>query len=189
MSKRFSLVDNITGQIIEESDNRYPELMTDEGYRIPSHKAGVKIFDDIQFPLEMSPAEIGRMTILSKLMIGKTNMLGYRKNDNIYAYTYSEIIELAKLKQRQGVSFMRKMCKFHVMQKVTTTSGPQYYINPSYFMAAGHRLSLDLFLIFRDDLQDIIPLWVKKEFLSQAKDKKLPEATILNEAERILERE
>jgi len=72
----------------------------------------------------------------------------------------------------------------HVLQVIDTTSGRQYYINPAYFMPSGKRLSLDLFLLFRNDLKDILPPWVREEFLRQADVKRHPGA--LNEAEYLL---
>jgi len=149
--------------------------MNEDGYRFPAHKAGARLFDDITFPYSMTPAEIGRMTLLSKVMIGGTNMMGYRKGRNIYAYSATDIMELARLQPRNGRRFIRKMLDLRVMQRIETNSGIQYYINPAYFMAAGHRLSLDLFLLFRDELSQIVPAWVTSYFLRQAKTKRQPE--------------
>ena len=62
------------------------------------------------------------------------------------------------------------MVRLHVMRKV---DGVGFYINPAYFMANGQRLSLDLFLLFKEDLKPIIPSWVIIEFIRQAKEKQV----------------
>ena len=171
MIRSERIINEITGEVYEVKNDRFTDSLNDEGYRFPSHKAGARLFDDVRFPDTMTPSEIGRMTILSKSMIGKTNMLGYRQGRNIFAYTANEIAQIAGLQERRGQSFISKMCKLRVMQRIVTSSGPSYYINPAYFMAAGHRLSLDLFLLFRTELTPIIPEWVIHDFLRQAKEK------------------
>jgi hypothetical protein len=171
MLKRKQLINNRTGEIYKTESEYFSEAMNNEGYRFPSHKAGARLFDDVKFPSEMKPSEIGRMTILSKEMIGSSNLLGYRQGRNIFAYTANEIGELVRLRESKGRSFVARMCRLRLMQRIVTTSGPQYYINPAYFMASGHRLSMDLFLLFRAELTPIIPTWVINDFLRQAKEK------------------
>jgi hypothetical protein len=61
-------------------------------------------------------------------------------------------------------------------------------------MAAGHRLSLDLFLLFRAEITPIIPSWVINEFLMQARVKQRYTGVslkqdALKEAEQIIEGE
>jgi len=175
MIEKKQLIHQGTGEILREGYRHYTEAMNEEGYRFPSHKAGARIFEGITFPVEMTVDEIGRMTLLSKLMIGATNMLGYRRGRNIMAYSILEIGELARLKNWRGRKFVNRMCKMRVMQRIDTNSGAQYYINPAYFMASGHRLSLDLFLLFRDELKQIVPAWVMNDFLRQAGTKRKPE--------------
>jgi len=166
---------NDKGEIVNETFNRYPDAMTDEGYRIPSHKLGARLFADVQFPKEMLYIDIGRMTVLSKLMIRRTNMLGYRVGRRIEAYTTYEIGGLVGLRsESQRYAFINRMLKLRVMQRVDINGKSQYYINPAYFMSAGQRLSLDLFLLFREELAPIVPLWAMRSFLCQAREKEVP---------------
>jgi len=159
------------GELIKEKNNHFTESMNEEGYRIPSHKMGARIFSDVLFPDEMTDSDIGKMTRLSKIMIGKTNMLGYRKGKNIEAYTAKEIGKLVGIvKDRPARNFVNKMIRLKVMRKLDDVG---YYINPAYFMANGQRLSLDLFLLFRDELKPILPDWAILEFLRQAKEKQV----------------
>lgn len=86
MIKNLKLV-SVDGEILKETNEHFTDSMNDDGYRIPSHKMGARMFADVQFPNGMSDSDIGKMARLAKLMIGKTNMLGYRKGRNIQAYT------------------------------------------------------------------------------------------------------
>lgn len=161
------------GEVVSDRNERFTDTLNDDGYRFPPHKLGARIFADVDFPTDMTDAEIGKMTRLSKLMIGKTNMLGYRKGRSILPYTAHEIAELANLKERQGRDFINKMGRLKVIQKVDINDSYQYYINPAYFMASGQRLSLDLFLLFKEDIAPILPKWVLDSFLIQAREKKV----------------
>jgi len=165
MIKRTQILSK-EGEILSDQTLPYSEILTDEGYKVPVHKLGAKIFADVLFPEEVTHAEIGRMTCLSKLMIGKTNLLGYRRGRDIEAYTEKELAGIVGLKDRQGRQFIKKMYDLHMIHKTETG----IYINPMYFMT-GQRLSLDLFLIFREELKGFLPDWVMVEFLRQARIK------------------
>lgn len=175
-----------SGEIVKENINVFSDPFNDEGYRFPSHKRGARLFADVKFPIEMSFSDKGRMVELSKLMIRKSNMLGYRQSGRIEAYTASEIVELVELSEERGRQFIVKMLHLHVLQRVEVNGKPQYYINPAYFMANGQRLTLDLFLLFRDELTPLLPAWVMCEFLRQARDKAVLGSDANAEAERII---
>ncbi len=163
---------------LRTDDNKFfKDIFNKDGYRFPFRKAGVRLFADVRFPVGMTDSEIGKMTILSKEMIGKTNMLGYRQNEKIIPYTALEIGCMVGLSGSRARAFTNKMRKLHIMQKVLVNGDPQYYINPAYFMASGQRLTLDLFLLFRNELTNIIPDWVMKSFLAQAREKKVSRST------------
>lgn len=159
------------GEVVKEVNRHFSESLNDDGYRIPSHKMGARIFSDVQFPPEMTDSDIGKMTRLSKVMIGKTNMLGYRRGKSIEGYTADEIGRMVGLTNRRTArNFVNKMTRLHVLKRVEDVG---YYINPAYFMANGQRLSLDLFLLFKDDLKAVIPNWVMIEFSRQAREKQV----------------
>ncbi len=179
------------GEIIDGKETFFADAMSEDGYRFPSHKMGARMFAGVAFPDELSDAEIGKLTRLSKgYLVGKTNMLGYRQGKEIKPYTASEIAELVGLRKRRGMPFINKMLRLRVIQKVTTNSGYQYYMNPAYFMANGQRLSLDLFLLFRKELTPLLPAWVMLDFLNQTHVKStmlpIPNEIAIAQAERIL---
>ena len=186
MIKRQQIITE-NGELVREDEQHFADALNADGYRFPAHKAGVRLFDDVRFPAGMSHSEICKMTVLSKLMIGRTNMLGYRQGNTIIPYTAVEIGGLVELSLKRGRQFINRMLQYHVMQRIITQSGPQYYINPAYYMASGNRLSLDLFLLFRDDVKSLLPQWVINDFVRQAQAKHIPDTgEILNQAERII---
>jgi hypothetical protein len=187
MREKRQYIDDRTGLIVSEYTSDFPDALNDEGYRFPSHKLGARMFAGVEFPKLMSDAEIGKMARLARrYMIAATNMLGYRDGREIKAYTGVEIAELSGYRDRQGRRFISKMVRLHVIQRINTNSGAQFYINPAYFMANGKRLSLDLFLLFRSELTPLLPSWVMIEFLRQANNKAILSTDANSEAERII---
>jgi hypothetical protein len=172
MIKRTTTFNEKTGEIINIKDQVFTNSLNADGYRMPSHKLGARIFNDVQFPDEMSYGDIGKMTCLAKLMIAKNNMLGYRGQGKIIPYTMEEIGGLVGLSGRRAKEFVWKMINLKVMCREQSGGEVRCFINPAYFLANGQRLSLDLFIRFQEDLISLLPKWVINEFLEQAKSKR-----------------
>jgi hypothetical protein len=182
---------NKHGEVVRESLDVYSDVMTHEGYRFPAHKLGARMFSDVRLPEKMSYADKGRMQDLARChMIPGCNMLGYRESHNIKPYTAREIGYLIGLYSRcRCREFLNKMLGLRVLHRVQDTSGVwQYYVNPAYYTANGKRLSLSLFLLFRDELAPLLPEWVMSSFLMQAraKDARADTWEVVEEAERIM---
>lgn len=177
MLQMIKNVDTGTGQVISEKQNHFEDTMTNEGYKVPPHKLGAKLFADVPFPTGMTDGEIGKMARLAKLMVATTNMLGYRSRAGIMPYTSKHIIEITQLSPKRGKEFLGKMIQIGMIQKniriVGDVRSEEYYINPAYFFA-GKRISLNLYLLFREHLDDILPEWVKREFWLAANNKVEP---------------
>lgn len=168
MIKRTQLI-NDDGEILKDRNERFTQAMTIEGYRFPSHKAGARLFRDVKLPKEISYQDKGRMYDLSQLMIGNTNLIGYKQDGKIYGYTDSEIGELVDLSGKRCKEFIKRMLANKVIKKLDAG----YYINPAFFMSTGQRLSLELFIHFQDELIPLLPKWVIDEFLLQARSKQI----------------
>lgn len=173
MLKVIKNIDHRTGMTYSEKRQYIEDSLNEEGYRVPPHKAGAKMFDDIPLPAEMTFAEKGRMGDLARYMISDTNMLGYRASGKILPYTLDHLIGIIDLSQKRGRQFIKKMIRLGVMQIVTRKYNDmeivEYYVNPAYFFA-GRRISFNLYLLFREHLDLILPKWVKAEFLSAANE-------------------
>ena len=171
MQKKTMYIDEQTGEIVGQKSryvgNRFdPE----KGYLFRNQAGGFSQFYDVPFPPEMTDIEIGRMTRLAKKMWGKTNMIGYRGNGGVKPYDIDGMARIIGLERRQTYSFIKKMIDLGVMAKVKIESHGkvdyQYYINPLYYNSSN-RISLNLYLIVRRQLDPYIPAWARKRFIEQ----------------------
>lgn len=185
---RYRILDHETG-VVTEMNSLYPEPMTEEGYLFPARKSGARVFRDVRLPVEVTYAEKGMLGDLAKYhMIAGANMLGYRGRNRILPYTPRQIGELVGLKSRSKCSrFINKMLRIRVMMKVKAIGGEwQYYLNPAYFSSPGYRLSLNLFLLFRQELAAILPPHILQEFLRRTPERGLLASEAVGEAQEII---
>jgi hypothetical protein len=159
-----------TGEVITE-EKEYEAMFNGDGYKVPAHKLGAKLFADIPFPETMTDSEIGKMARLAKLMVSTSNMLGYRAKGGIRPYTQEHIYRIVGLSKKRGKEFIAKMIQLGIVQRNIRKYGDiesvEFYINPAYFFA-GRRIGLNLYLLFREHLEQILPKWVRYEFLKAA---------------------
>jgi hypothetical protein len=172
MKKTTTFYDDSTGDIVSQKTqftaNRFdPE----KGYLFRNQAGAFSSFFDIPFPEGMNDIEIGRMTRLAKKMWGKTNMLGYRGNGGVKPYDIEGIGKVIGLAKSQAYSFISKMVKLGIVAKVKIESRGvtdyQYYVNPLYYNSTN-RIPLNLYLLFRKQLDPYIPSWARQRFIDQA---------------------
>jgi hypothetical protein len=172
MRKETMYIDDQTGEIVGQKSryvgNRFdPE----KGYLFRNQAGGFSQFYDVSFPPGMTDMEIGRMTRLAKKMYGKTNLIGYRGNGGIRPYDIDGMARIIGLERRQTYNFIKKMINLGVMAKVKVESRGrvdyQFYINPLYYNSSN-RIPLNLYLLFRQQLDPYIPIWARKKFLDMA---------------------
>jgi len=171
MEKRTIFVDEKTGEVVSEKRHHISAAFDDEkGYLLWARKNFAKSFSEIDFPKDMTTLEIGQMTRLSKRIWSNTNMLGYRGSGGVKPYDIDKIAEVLNISSRQAYRFMQKMMKLGIIAKVTVdTEGKKdthYYINPMYFFSSK-RIPLNLYLIFRKQLDAVLPQWVIQRFSDQ----------------------
>lgn len=173
MQKRTMYIDTDTGEIVSDQrrtvGNRFD---AEKGYLFRNQAGKFSQFYDVPFPQEINDIELGRMTRLARHMWSKTNMLGYRGNGGIRPYDMAGIANLINLGERQTYRFVTKMVELGIMAIVKIDSGGkidcQYYINPLYF-SSSNRISLNLYLLFRESLDAYIPKWAQERFNEQVK--------------------
>jgi len=166
--KKTQYIDKDTGVIQKENIQFIAAAFHEEkGYLFWARKNFAKSFVDVDFPKAMTMKERGQMATLAKKMWSTTNMLGYRGNGGIKSYDDEQIGYIIGLKSYQAKSFMRKMIKVGMIAKVTVmTEGErvtQYYINPIYFFGSN-RIPLNLYLIFKTQLDKVLPSWVLEKY-------------------------
>lgn len=171
MQKRTMIVDETTGEIVSDKSRTISAAFDEEkGYLLWPRKNFARSFADIDFPAQMTMIDRGRMATLAKRIWSNTNMLGYRGNGGVRPYDYSKIGEVIGLKERQARTFVDKMVRFGVMAKVNIEiEGKKeihFYVSPLYFFSSN-RIPLNLYLIFRKQLDAVLPQWVIQRFREQ----------------------
>jgi len=166
--KKTQYINTDTGVIEKENMQYIGAAFHDEkGYLFWARKNFAKSFIDVDFPKAMTMKEIGQMATLSKKMWSTTNMLGYRGNGGIKSYSDEQIGNIVGLKPYQAKTFMRKMITVGMIAKVIVMTGgekvTQYYINPIYFFGSN-RIPLNLYLIFKNQLDKVLPGWVLEKY-------------------------
>jgi hypothetical protein len=177
--KRTTIADETTGEVHSTKVQYISAAFHEEkGYLFWARKGFAKSFQDVPYPREMTFEEIGRVAVLAKHIWSNTNMLGYRGNGGVKSYNVEQIGGLIGLKRRQAYNFVNKMLRLGILAKVNIKmegkTETQYYINPIYFFASNH-IPLNLYLIFRRQLDAVLPDWVKQQFVETAKRQKQSE--------------
>jgi hypothetical protein len=148
-------------------DNRFDD---EKGYLFWTQKHGVKQFSDVPFPIEMTDAEIGTITRLAKCIYKDSNMLAYRGNGGIKPHSMKTIAKELNVTDRQAERFIKKMIELEVMAKgkfeIGGTVEVHYYISPIYFFS-GKRINNTLYVLFRNQLDAVLPAWVRARFVEQ----------------------
>lgn len=169
--KETKYIDEKTGELIMGKKQRVGERFDPEkGYLFRNQKHGFKQFDDIAFPDSLTDSEIGKLTRLAKNIYRDSNLLAYRGNGGIKPHTPETISKIISLGQRQTQRFLSKMINLGVIARCRVEVGEKkeihYYMNPLYFFS-GNRVNLNLYLLFRNQLDPYIPGWAKNLFIEQ----------------------
>jgi len=171
MLKETRYIDEKTGEI-KHSNVRHIAAAFDEerGYLFWARKSFTKSFIHVPFPKQMSCREIGRMAILSKQIWSNTNMLGRRIGRGIKPLTTKDIGRVIGVRERQAQRFIEKMVRLGMMArvkvKVENKTQIQFYLNPIHYFSSN-RIPLNLYLIFKKQLDAFLPDWVKREYAVQ----------------------
>lgn len=173
MIKKWTYYDQKSGEVFcEKKQYVNPAFNEEKGYLFWNRKDSSKTFKEIHFPDKMSWEDIGRLTVLTKYIFSNTNMLGYRGNGCVKPYGVTKIAEIIKLSEQRTGRYLSKLIGLGVMAKVKVTiqdkTEYQYYINPLYFFSSNY-MPLNLYLLFRKQLDNYLPTWVKQKFSQQEK--------------------
>jgi hypothetical protein len=171
LKKETRYIDDQTGEVLSSKVMHIAAAFDEEkGYLFWARKNFSKSFMDVDFPLQMTMKERGQMATLAKKIWSSTNMLGYRGNGGVRPYSVEQIGKVIEVKPYQAAAFVRKMIRLGIMARVNVKVGDrqetQYYINPVYFFSSN-RIPLNLYLLFRKELDKVLPEWVKKQYARQ----------------------
>lgn len=177
MIKQERFVDEVTGELVRERVKKIsPNYDPDRGYLWWNRKKNARTFLDISLPAELSMQDRGRLFTLSKHLRGSSNLLARRTSTGFRPMTLQDIGQAIGVAHRQARRWAGRMTDLGVMAKVSSEyegqTDIQYYISPLFFFSSN-RLPLNLYLLFRKQLDKHLPKWVIRKFEEDAaRDKK-----------------
>jgi len=175
MYHKQTIVSNDYGEMISNKSVTYKgRFDVESGYLFWAQRNFVKSFPDVDLPAEISDDERGKLDKLSHKVFESTNMLAYRGHDGITPFGLKDIGETLKLGERQTRRFVDKMLQLGIMARVfVDCKGKrimQFYLNPMYYFSST-RLSLNLYLLFQDQLNEVLPRYVIANFKTMKQQK------------------
>ena len=167
LSRRVQITDS-NGNIVSESNSRVLDRFDEEkGYLFWNKTSFVKTFQDVPLPKNITKTDIANLFLLSKKIYSNTNMIGKRSNGGIKPLSIPQMAEEIRDTSRHTVTFLNRMISARIIAKVNIHLGKdtvtQYYFNPIYFFSSN-RLSLNLYLLFQQDLDPFLAQHIKKRF-------------------------
>lgn len=155
-----------TGEICEKKD--WVDTQFDEdGYLFWVKKASVKSFIENPLPQCFTWAERGRIQELKYYMLRDNQLLVYRSGDAIKPLGISEICRILNMSGRQCKSLVCKMKKYSIIKEVRYGSIKYFAFNPIYGFK-GKRLTLEVYIMFQEELKNVLPKWVVQRFAKEA---------------------
>lgn len=158
---------NDSGQLTDQKVQKVKYFDDEKGYLFWLNRECVKTYKGCGLPDKLTETETARVYRLSLTMRKNSNLIYYKSGNSFKAMGLSQIARYLKISQRQAAAFISKMIFLHIIGKVRVNIGrgtcTQYYINPCYFFN-GKWLNANLYLLFRKDLDHVLPSWVKDRF-------------------------
>lgn len=155
--KQTKIVDTTTGEVVFDKEEEMDfQLFTAKGYLLHNNRSeGVKVMHRFEWPI--SSLDKGKwMDLLPH--INKNNAL-MRKDRPNHPLTVKLICPIIGLSPNKAYLWMKRMKDAHIIRK----EDDFFYVNPLYMMAAG-RLDPELYRIFEDQLNPVIPEWVQEKY-------------------------
>lgn len=170
--KRFQIVNKKTGEVVYNVPLGYfpPRFDEERGYLFWNQKSQSAQYADVDFPAEMNMVDRGRLATLAKRIWVNTNCIGKRCRNGSKQFEPCDLDDIGQiigLSPRYAKEWLDKMIVLGVMALVEVTvenqRDTQYYINPIYY-SSSDRLSLNLYLLFRRQLDRHLPEWVRERY-------------------------
>jgi len=175
--KSVNVIKKDTGEVVAFYEKEFcPRYSPSKGYCLWPRAYYTKQFTSVKFPDELTMKERGMLATLSKEVFADTNMLGRWSRGSVRPLTVEEIGEITGLKKSQTYVFLKKLIRLNILRRVKVEIGDrrvetQFYLNPLYYSSSNY-ISLNLYLVWKDQLDPLLPGWVKEEFAREVEDKK-----------------
>lgn len=167
--KKIEKIFDDNGQIYREKVSPvYSYWSDDKGYKLSPNRSSIRRLKGVPYPRSVTKVDKLYFMILSDYLLGDSNMIGYRGNNNDYKpMDVDQMAELLEVSRRTAYLFLNKSkkngmiaeSKIEVGRKIET----QYYMNPIFFSAVRN-VSLHLYLLFKEQLDPVLPDWVQIKY-------------------------
>lgn len=174
--KRTTIIDGngeIRSETFEKMRTRWHE---DKGFKLYHNQTVLNGFPEASIPKEANKTDLGNLFLLTRYLVGSSNMLGYRGNNNMVTeLNMKRIANLLDIRERSAYRFIAKMVQLNLMGKVDVLAGDtkkvQYYMNPIYF-SRGKFVNLNLYLLFKESIDPYLTAEAREYFGQHAKEEK-----------------
>lgn len=162
-------VDADSGEVLSKSEQvqNYKYFDPEKGYLFKLNQESIKTFPGYGLPENLTESETARLYRLSLTMHKGSNLLCYHSGNVNKAMNTAKIAAYLRLSPRRTYLFLQNMIHRRIIGRVKVKIGnsqeTQYYLNPIYFFC-GKWLNVNLYFLFRRDLDKMLPKWVIKEF-------------------------
>ena len=172
MGKRILIntqIDAESGQVLSKSEQlqNYKYFDPEKGYLFQLNRDSIKTFPGCGLPEDLTESETARLYRLSLAMHKDSNLLCYTSRNTAKPMNTSKIAAYLRLSPRRTALFLQRMIQRRIIGRVKVKIGnsqeTQYYINPIYFFC-GKWLNVNLYFLFRRDLDKMLPQYVIQKF-------------------------
>lgn len=168
MLKRTTYIDGngeVRSEQYEKMRSRWHE---DKGFKLYHNQTVINGFQDSPIPNGVTKSELGQLYILTKYLVGSSNMLGYRGNKNsVNPLDIKDFAKVLETSNKSAYRFIQKMNSLEIIAKVTVqiaeTNVIQYYMNPIYFNR-GKYINLNLYLLFQASIEPYLTAEAREYF-------------------------
>ena len=190
-----NVIDPESGEILKKKEfTSASKFDLEKGYCFinPLQKGNKIVMSDL--PSCITDAEAGKLLKLFRYAAPNSNLLMFRSGNVNKAMQKEHIAKILGLSARSCSRFLNRMLKLNIIakkeiftvskNKLSSRSNSEpvfqskfvrlnqnakeenYFFSPVYFFA-GNWLSYDLYILFRNDLDKMLPVWVVSKFNAQ----------------------
>lgn len=163
-------INSITGECHDRVS--YVSMQFDnDGYLFWAKKNNIKTYLDEPLPPCFTWSERGRIDAIKHYILRDNQLLVYTSGNVIKPMTSKEMARLLDMSDRQCKAFVKKLKINGIIKEICFDNLRYFAFNPRYGFK-GKRMSLNVYIFFQNELQDVLPDWVKRKFLEQAQELK-----------------
>ncbi|WP_289049158.1 hypothetical protein [uncultured Acidaminococcus sp.] len=168
-------IDQATGEVIASGQRKkwFSNFRRKQGYLFKPQAHFVRVFTGIKLPSEIKSKDAYRLYLLIDRLENGTNRLVYRSDHSNLSMHIGHIADYLDIAYASASRFVTRMIRAGVMAKGTIKVGDKkniaYYLNPLYYIR-GKWLTYELYTLFQDQLDPVLPTWVKRKFAEAHRD-------------------